>query len=238
MVYTVLGWDVGIKNLACCVVTAQSSTVPVDQMEVKHWEIINLCELPPTNTCMECGKNAKYYVVEQKEKLYYCGRHCDKSVRKDVKIPKIKRDLAVFGTNLKNELDKRKNVFLKNIDRVVIENQPSLQNPFMKSIQIMLYSWFLFHKMDVVMISASSKMKVYNGPPIETPNLKTKYAIRKRLSILQTRQLLKDHPNEIETMDQNKSKCDDLCDAYLLACFQILRFQQEEIKKNKKNRRK
>ena len=42
--------------------------------------------------------------------------------------------------NLINSLDKKQ---FQDIDYVLIENQPSLKNPKMKSIAETLYSWFL-----------------------------------------------------------------------------------------------
>ena len=68
---------------------------------------------------------------------------------------------------------------LLDVDQVVIENQPSLKNPQMKSIQMILYSYFLIlgkiignsdknksyiDKIDFC--SASNKLKVYDGPEI------------------------------------------------------------------------
>lgn len=70
-----------------------------------------------------------------------------------------------------NELD-----YLLDVDKVVIENQPSLKNPQMKSIQMIVYSYFIMygkvlsnneHKIsDIDFCNASNKLKVYNGPKI------------------------------------------------------------------------
>jgi hypothetical protein len=78
---------------------------------------------------------------------------------------------------------------LLDVDRVVIENQPCLKNPQMKSIQLILYSYFLIlgkvigngdknigyiDKVDFC--SASNKLKIYDGPKIilEEKNKKKK----------------------------------------------------------------
>ena len=68
---------------------------------------------------------------------------------------------------------------LLNVDYVVIENQPSLKNPQMKSIQMILYSYFLIlgkvigngdnstsYINSIDFCSASNKLKIYDGPPI------------------------------------------------------------------------
>ncbi len=88
---------------------------------------------------------------------------------------------------------------LLEVDYVYIENQPVLKNPQMKSIQMILYSYFLFygitdgiliektcedgsvieynHKVKSVdLCSASNKLKVYDGPEIALEDLKKKKA--------------------------------------------------------------
>jgi hypothetical protein len=88
---------------------------------------------------------------------------------------------------------------LLEVDYVFIENQPVLKNPQMKSIQMILYSYFLFygitdgiliqksdsqgnieeynHKVKTVdFCSASNKLKVYDGPEIALEDLKKKKA--------------------------------------------------------------
>lgn len=74
---------------------------------------------------------------------------------------------------------------LLDVDYVVIENQPSLKNPQMKSIQMILYSYFVIlgkaidlggdHKICTIdFCSASNKLKVYDGPKIVIPEPKKK----------------------------------------------------------------
>ena len=77
-------------------------------------------------------------------------------------------------------LDEKKE-FL-NVDIVIIENQPALKNPTMKTIQMMLYSYFLIKGIvieerlvsTIEMINAKNKLKAYNGPEIVS-DIKDKY---------------------------------------------------------------
>jgi hypothetical protein len=84
---------------------------------------------------------------------------------------------------------------LLNVDYVVIENQPSLKNPQMKSIQMILYSYFLIlgkvigngensisyiDKIDFC--SASNKLKVYDGPKIILEEKKTKKGNKQQIN--------------------------------------------------------
>lgn len=225
MPYRVIGWDVGIKNLAYSVVSVKDKNSSLEEAVVKDWQIVNLVDPPPTFNCFQCNKNAKYFEVISRAKQYGCGRHISKEKRKPIPKKKIKRDLHKFGTTLFAELEKRKKIMLS-ADAIVIENQPCLQNPFMKSIQIMLFSWFVYHNQDVSMTSATNKLKVYSGEPIDVSHIKTKYSQRKKLGILQCKQLLSQDEKSKAILENNKAKCDDLCDAYLLACYKILMWQK------------
>ena len=118
--------------------------------------------------------------------LSYCI--IEKNETDEIKI--IKWDIVNLVDN--EEMKKNRNLIFENIPRklyeipellnvdyVVIENQPSLKNPQMKSIQMILYSYFLIlgkiigdgdkntgyiDKIDFC--SASNKLKVYDGPKI------------------------------------------------------------------------
>ena len=79
-----------------------------------------------------------------------------------------------MGTRLFNTLDE-KSIFSE-CENIVIENQPVLKNPTMKSIQIMLYSYFLIKNKNIKIIkllNASNKLKVYKGqiPDVEHENI-------------------------------------------------------------------
>jgi len=106
----------------------------------------------------------------------------------DEKINIIKWDIVNLVDNDKMKKNKTalfENIPLKlqeinellNVDYVVIENQPSLKNPQMKSIQMILYSYFIIlgkavnfgefkNITSIDFCSASNKLKVYDGPKI------------------------------------------------------------------------
>ena len=71
----ILSIDVGIKNLACCII----ETKPDMMYKIISWEVINLCGNQPTcgfNTKKGiCGNKAKYH----KNDSYYCRIHSKKS---------------------------------------------------------------------------------------------------------------------------------------------------------------
>ena len=85
-------------------------------------------------------------------------------------------------------------------DYVVIENQPCMKNPTMKSIQMILYTYFLQNGYiskestvnNIHLVSARKKLKYYDGPAVDVSHIKNKYSQRKTLSIEYTKYLIKD----------------------------------------------
>ena len=116
---------------------------------------------------------------------------------------------------------------LEQVDRVVIENQPVTKNPKMKTIQVTIMTYFLFHKTkvdsnikEVSLLNSAIKLKAYSGPTIEV-NLKTAYSRRKKLAILYTKYELSQIPSQstwLQYLDTHKKK-DDLSDSFLQALY-------------------
>ena len=132
-----------------------------------------------------------------------------------------KMDLLILATRLMDIFDEHPE--FKNIPVIVIENQPVLKNPKMKSIQMIVYSYFVQHNRNLTdfqikLFSARNKLNVYNGPPVEV-NSKNKYTVRKKLSIEYTKYMIRNNPEYLEFLvDHNKK--DDLCDCFIQgACF-------------------
>jgi hypothetical protein len=85
----------------------------------------------------------------------------------------MKKNVNLIFENIPRKLNEIP--ILLDVDQVIIENQPSLKNPKMKSIQMILYSYFLIlgkvmkndHNIEKIeFCSASNKLKVYDGPEI------------------------------------------------------------------------
>jgi hypothetical protein len=126
-----------------------------------------------------------------------------------------------------DEMKKNRNLIFENIPRklyekpqlldvdiVVIENQPSLKNPQMKSIQMILYSYFLIlgkvigngekstgyiDKIDFC--SASNKLKIYDGPEIILEEKS-----KKRVKNNKENETILEEEKNVELVDKNKSK--------------------------------
>ena len=210
----VLSFDIGIKNLSYCILDKSTQ-------KIIDWGIINiscdkLCNHVNTkNKC--CDKSATY----SHEDILLCSSH-SKLKQYPNKCKKIKSDNSVYniGKKMIEELDKYPD-FLECSD-VIVENQPSLKNPTMKSIQMMVYSYFLIrgkcNKLE--MINARNKLKVYNGPKIFC-DIKDKYKKNKFLAIEYCKEMIKDEENKFIELYNNSKKKDDLADSYLQGFYYI-----------------
>ena len=230
-----IGWDIGIKNLAYCII----EQLPNKSEIIHELEIINLIDEPIILYCSCFNKNGKNckskatYFNKISDKIYYCNKHYnllstkEKKEIKSIKPPKKcnKYSLEELGLNLFKALDSSP-LFLK-CENIIIENQPVLKNPTMKSIQIMLYSYFLIRNKNINLIklvNASNKLKVYKGniPSDEKENIdniKDKYRKNKMTAILHAK-LMIDNDLILEKYNNHKKK-DDLADAYLMTKYLI-----------------
>jgi len=107
---------------------------------------------------------------------------------------KMKKNKSMLFENIPKKLYQIPD--LLDVDYVVIENQPSLKNPQMKSIQMILYSYFIIMGKSIEMgndklitsidfCSASNKLKVYNGPKLEIKKKETKAKVKKEEDVVE-----------------------------------------------------
>ena len=118
------------------------------------------------------------------------------------------------------EVNSRDNIL--DVDVIVIENQPVFKNPIMKSIQMLLYSYYLSENIiktrrssEIHLLNATQKMKVYTGPKIECA-IKDVHERNKYLAKEYCKYMLKDD-NEMLEYFNSFNKKDDLADTFLQA---------------------
>ena len=216
----ILSFDVGIKNLAYCQLDTEDGNI-------LDWGILNIsvdptCEHVIKGKC--CENSAKKMIKDTGLRL--CTSHCKLKCYKDLKmknVPKMDNPMFKLGKSIIKTLDSKNN-FLES-DIVIIENQPALKNPTMKSVQMIVYSYFLMNEniKEIQMINARNKLKAYNGPKIPC-DIKETYKKNKYLAIKYTDVMIRENlmieKKYHELFDSSKKK-DDLSDSYLQGIYFI-----------------
>ena len=219
----VLSFDIGIKNLAYCVIEDTTHTI-------ESWGILNIsaeesCSHVSKGSLVSCENTAKYRSGE----TCLCPSHHKLKMYQELtckKIPKVKNPTLEIGKNIARLLDTHPE-FLE-VDLVLLENQPALKNPTMKSVQMLVYGYFLVKGImtdspiqNIQMINARNKLKAYQGPPIPC-DIKDTYKKTKYLGIKYCESMItqnKDISEEWLTLFSSSRKKDDLSDAYLQGMF-------------------
>jgi hypothetical protein len=138
-------------------------------------------------------------------------------------------DLTTYDLKLQliKCFDERKEIFLKGIDMVLIENQPAFKNPKMKAISDTLYTWFMVRGIvdkdinnasigDIKFISPSNKLREFDQKLILDADESKKYKVTKKLSIENTKSMLMSYGlNEWVKYMMSYDKQDDLADSFL-----------------------
>tara|TARA_Y100000385_G_scaffold234513_1_gene247829 strand:- start:4430 stop:5167 length:738 start_codon:yes stop_codon:yes gene_type:complete len=243
MTKKIISFDIGIKNLAYCIIEKSD-----ENFKILHWDIINILEekfsnIPKCNNYIKKNKNLQLcnnpaisFIENNNNKLFFCKKiTCQKFLKtnySNLKINLIKKittknySILEMGSSLLKKLNSIKDIIL-NIDQVIIENQPVLKNPTMKSIQMILYSFFIEYGYNsdqssinnIILFSARDKLKLYNGPCIDTSKIKNQYNKRKYLSIEYTKYYIKD--SEFYEYFINNNKKDDLADSFIQGYYYL-----------------
>tara|TARA_A100001015_G_scaffold253246_1_gene293315 strand:+ start:289 stop:1176 length:888 start_codon:yes stop_codon:yes gene_type:complete len=196
------------------------------ESQIKTWSDKWVC-------CKDgCSKIATRYCI--KNHLYYCTKHSKETdTIKDAinQSSAIRMPMLTLGKILYNKLDKHPQ--LLKAKWICIENQPVLKNPTMKSIQMMLYSYFVMKQYegklelhDMILMSAKNKLKVYKDKYGELPkkilSMRDKYRRNKMMAIEHTRLFIEnEHDEEWQEFYNEHDKKDDLADAYLMTRYFI-----------------
>ena len=286
----ILSWDVGIKNLAGCIISY--NVLNVEQpFEIEWWNVIDLLNQKDIicshidNKNKACCVKAKFTNIFFNNRYYYCGVHVKqfKKVQESLNFTSVKTDekcqlcaeSAKFKCKYNNKdiflCTKDKNQCIKDmrlsnvkqptikdvdidklkynlwilldqipellkVDEVIIENQPSLKNPKMKSIAETLYNYFLCRGIidtkitmspitNVKYISPSNKLKINkDNTKLVLSNSKNKtetYKLTKELGIMYCQQFIDSMPKWKDHLHKYKKK-DDLCDSLLQGLYYLM----------------
>ena len=131
---------------------------------------------------------------------------------------------------------------LLDVNTVLLENQPVLKNPTMKSVQMLLYSYFIMkgiHQQPNEDIEPINHIQCYNASKKTElalylsdskqkeideaiSKVKGQYAKNKKTAVLITKDLLTGK-GKWETLFTNSKKKDDLCDALLMTLRYLIK---------------
>lgn len=213
----ILSFDVGIINLAYCLFEITESKV-----SILEWDVI---DISGSSVCTMCKKKAGF----TDGNIVVCTKHKSSGFKK---IPSASQlDVSTLCISLIKNLDTKPH-FLE-CELVLVENQPSLKNPKMKSVASCIFNYFLIRgKIDkksveeVCYISASNKLKLAKEMKLSIEECKSKYQANKKLAKLCCEEYIKSFPLYLEKYANHK-KQDDLADCFLQGFYYI--------KKNFKN---
>lgn len=192
-----ISFDIGIKNLAVCVMSGNIGDPLWSALRIWEWRLMPLvCE----------------------------GENC-KRMRLDVLSQRIFRELDGLVNGLKEQ-------GCPPIAYVLIENQPSRINGSMKSIQMIIYSYFQYMRYkpveeenairEVVLVNARLKLQDHTIPKEYLPNQgeaqgesgERSYKKNKAECVVFARYYVREDEQLRELLEGIKKK-DDICDAML-----------------------
>lgn len=169
-----------------------------------------------------------------------------------------KIDINHLGLALFQELDKRK-VELIAPSIILLENQPVLKNPTMKSMQMFLYSYYLIRMMEILGGIDDKKIQCYCAskkldlikfiPEVEKDRIitfidtvKKSYQKNKKMAIMMVEVLLSNNAKWSDFF-KSHSKQDDLADSLLMTLHyfekgNLMKVKNDEKKADKKGSKK
>lgn len=227
----VASFDVGVKNLAYCVLRYDDSAASGQQYPIVAWNCLDLTDSnddsPASKTC-EATK-AKGEACTSAGKIVtddghvYCGVHNpDKDRYKPTKGRKVAGlSYESLGNALMNRLDALREVW-DQCDHVIIEQQFT-KNRRMIFLSAILFSYFLQtgqraegSKISRVKFASSrNKLLVYDGPEITERTRKGDKDHRKWLAVRHCEWLIRGDGEHSAYLARFPKKKDDLSDCFL-----------------------
>lgn len=225
----IASFDVGVKNLAFCVMKYDPNAPSGSQFPISLWKCFDLtdntgigdriCEGQKANGT-QCNNGAKILTDNDEA---YCGVHNpDKERYKPRKERKIgSYSYEQLGNALMDRLDALKSTW-DTVDHVIIEQQFN-KNRKMIFLSAILFSYFMQagQRQDdskikrVKFASSRNKLKVYDGPKITEQKYKDAKRNRKWLAPKHCEYLIREDTEHLSFFKRYPRKKDDLADCFL-----------------------
>lgn len=226
----VASFDVGVKNLAFCVMRYEPEAQSGNQYPILEWNCFDLTESMDgmsTKLCCavkgngkDCGLGAKIMTDEGR---YYCGMHNpDKERYQPMKAKKVAgMTYEKMGNALMDRLDALKHVW-DQVDHVIIEQQFN-KNRKMIFLSAIIFAYFMQSGQrkteskiaHVKFASSRNKLLVYDGPAIEERTRKGDKDHRKWLAVKHCEWLIRNDEQHLGFLHRYPKKKDDLSDCFL-----------------------
>jgi hypothetical protein len=230
-----VGIDIGIKNLAFCVIDSEKwekyRKEESNDPGIVAWENLNILGNAEKCICILqsgkrkgecCEKNAKWLIKNE----HYCGMHKLENCKKYTP-PKVRNiNMTLLKKMAFIELDKFS--IFNSVNYIVIETQRRI-NQQMKMFGASIESYFIIRQQidntgslhSIKASSAKNKLKMYNGPYIAVSHIKDPYDRRKYLAQKHTEFFLNRAPEILNTKYYPSKKRDDLADSFLHCIWAI-----------------
>jgi len=245
----IISFDIGIKNLAYSLCEYTNNI-----LNCLDWKIVNLIEIPnccdnknvyfinniykclkclkfkEKFKCSLCDNKTTFFRIQDKN---YCNKHgknilvkfkVKKENTKKLNINDIKiKIIELLENNFKN----------KDINIVLIENQPTFKNPQMKTISNVIHDYFIIRNFDKIFninqikfLSPSNKLKLnmdFFNEVKQIKNSTEKYKLTKKyaIDICNKYQIQYNISNEFKEYFKQHKKQDDLSDCFLQIIYFI-----------------
>lgn len=249
-----LSFDIGTRHLAYCALALSKTEPLINPPSIYYWSVVDLLSIPNTPYSESAiHTTVKNWTIQEMRDYLERQECCSVGKREELKR-KILEHLSARGISkvtpnnpcllavqLYAYLDSQP--WMLECDAVVIENQPCLTNPIMKSVQLLLFGYFMYNGVwtkyssnqdksllpKVSLVSASNKLKasiVKNE--CESEGEKQSYKERKQNAISTTTKLLhewsEENVHDFKTWKSlfdtsNKKKQDDLSDCLLQGLY-------------------
>lgn len=222
----------GGVSYSCKTHLNQLSTTSIDYTDNIQLDKTSVCCFISSRKQTPCTKKS-HCIYENNP---YCKQHIThfiNSLNKQACPQKIKKqkitrkDTFDLCRTLVTKLDEISDILTA--DEVLIENQPTLINPTMKTISAFLYNYFVIRgvvdkksQQIVKFISPSNKLKVDSDKTIKvlSKSENKTYKMTKQLSIEYTKIILSQQKKWMDHLDTHKKK-DDLCDSFLQGYYYL-----------------
>jgi hypothetical protein len=236
--FTIASFDVGIKNLAFCVMQYNDENPVGKQFPIQQWKNIDLTDNECITDKVCCAKlktkkdkdgnpvrQAKLCV----DKMFYCATHNpDKTKYKIKKSPKAYNiPLKTSCITLAKRLDEFEELWKTKVDHIIIEKQYTKNRKMITQSDLVFSYFILKHVMndmsrikDVRFIHAKNKLNVYTGPKV-TIKLKNPKDRRKKMAIEYCKYMLKNDKKNLNYLTKFPKKTDDLSDSFLQGAWYL-----------------